>query len=185
MCRHSVRAGAFACEVATRRRWLGANDAQWVAQNLSALRGMAIDVFGEAPAGGGATTALVISEPSAGAALAVLAAAPVASVGRSLSAWREGWWPHSAGAPILLSSRDDEELGRFADQRARIVPIAVELTARDSAPAIRAAHSPHAPGVSRARLWFGAPLQLEPGTASWYAAARARDEIERLLARAA
>jgi hypothetical protein len=175
MCRRSVRAGAFACELVTRRPWLDARHARWIAENLSALRGWTVEVTGDAPAED--ATALVIDLPCATAALAVLAAVPLGSMGPSLAAGGEPWWPHGAVGPVLMTTADGEELGRLAARAASIVPVAVELTS--SADASRRPRS----HVTRARLAFGARLQLAPGRAGWEVAARARGEIERLLAR--
>jgi hypothetical protein len=162
MCRRSVRAGAFACELAA-RRWLGAGDARWIAQNLAALRGIDVEVRGELPQGG---VALVIAEPSALAGFALLATLPSASVGPSLAECGEPWWPRGAGGPLLLSSRDADELCRLAAERAPIIPVQVSTAPCES-------------GVTRARLSFGRPIELD-ATTGWYAAARARVEIERL-----
>ena len=173
MCRRSVRAGAFACELVTRRPWMDARHAQWIAENLSALRGWTVEVSGDVPAAG---DALVIDEPSATAALAVLAAVPLGSMGASLTAGGEPWWPHGAHGPILLSTADGDELGRLAARSAAIVPVAVKLVA--SAAGRR-------PRITSARLAFGGAIQLSPGRAGWEVAARARGEIQRLLARIA
>lgn len=161
-----MRAGAFACELAA-RRWLGSGDARWIAQNLAALRGIDVEVCGEVP---GDAEALVIAEPSELAGFAVLATVALASIGPSLADCSESWWPRAGGAPVLLSTRDGDDLARLATRRARIVPVGVCAMARGSA-------------VTRARLRFGAPIELD-AAAGWSAAARARDEIER-VARAA
>jgi hypothetical protein len=162
MCRRSVRAGAFACELAA-RRWLGPCDARWIAQNLAALRGIDVEVCGEPPRG---ADALVIAEPSGLAGFALLATVPLASIGPSLVDCSEPWWPRAGGAPVLLSTRDGDDLARLAAMRARIVPVGVCAAALGS-------------GVTRARLRFGAPIELD-AAAGWSAAARARDEIERV-----
>ena len=184
MCRRSVRAGAFACELATRRRWLGAGDAHWIAENLSALRGWTVEVKGGAPPPG--ASALVIAEPCRVAALALLAAAPLASVGRSLAAQSDAWWPCGAGAPVLLSTRDKAELDLLASERAVIVPVAVELAPPPPGRGSRPLGWPPSAGVTEVRLWFGAPLDVGDGAAGAGRdpAARARDQIERMLARA-
>jgi hypothetical protein len=181
MYRRSVRAGAFACELATRRPWLGARDAHWIAENLSALRGTAVETTGTPPDAG--VAALVIAEPSHIAALAVLAAAPLAlaAMGPSLSARAEPWWPRGTGAPVLLTTDDADELERLAGLGARVVPVAVEL----SCPPPLARLSRSLPwqlrvGVTRARLHFGAAIELEPGQDGRALAGLARDEIERL-----
>lgn len=184
-CRRSVRAGAFACELATRRRWLGARDAQWIAENLSALRGFAVDVSG--PASGPVEldgAALVMAEPSAHASLAVLAAVPfIGSVGPSLLAHGEPWWPRGPGGPVLLSTSDREELGDLARARARIVPVAVRLTlpVRSGLGALFPVRS----GVTQVQLRFGAALRLGPGGEGPDIAATLREEIDRLLPAAA
>lgn len=179
MCRRSVRAGAFACELATRRPWLGPGDARWIAENLSALRGWTVEVDGVAP--GEEAAALVIAEPCAMSALAVLAAVPLGSMGPSLAPDREPWWPDGAGGPTLLTTSDDEELGRLAARRALVVPVAVGLSPRHADGARRSRWRVRA-GVMRARVRFGAPLELAPAEAGWAIAARARDEIARMLA---
>jgi hypothetical protein len=184
-CRRSVRAGAFACELATRRRWLGARDTQWIAENLSALRGFAVDVSGVS---GGTieleSAALVVAEPSAHAALAVLAAVPfVGSVGPSLWADGEPWWPRGPGVPVLLSTGDREELADLARAHARVVPVAVRLT-----PPLRGALGglwPVRSGVTQVRLHFGAPLRLGPAGQGHDIGDGLRDEIDRLLPAAA
>lgn len=180
--RRSVRAGAFACELVTRRPWLGARDAHWIAENLSALRGTAVEVRGLPP--GPDVAALVIAEPCAAAALAVLAAVPLASMGPSLARTdiAEPWWPRGTGSPVLLSTDDVDELARLAERAARIVPVAARLTYPP--PGSRLAW-PVRGGVTRARLCFGAPLELRPGQAGRDIAARAGDEIERLAMQAA
>jgi hypothetical protein len=182
MYRRSVRAGAFACELATRRPWLGARDARWIAENLSALRGTAVEVRGGRPDPGAA--ALIIAEPSPAAALAVLAAVPLASMGPSLIARAEPWWPRGTGAPVLLSTGDAEELERLASRAASLVPVAVWLMCPP--PGARLSWAPRA-SVSCARLCFGAPLELRPGEAGRAIAERARGAIDRieLAARAA
>lgn len=169
MCRRSVRAGAFACELVTRRPWLDPRHAQWIAENLSALRGWTVEVSGDVPDRG---DALVIDEPSATAALAVLAAVPLGSMGASLMTGGEPWWPNRAHGPVLLSTADGDELGRLAARSAAIVPVAVLIASAAGRP-------------RSARLSFGAAIQLAPGRAGWEVAARARGEIQRLLARLA
>ena len=184
MYRRSVRVGAFACELATRRPWLGARDAHWIAENLSALHGTAVEVRGLAP--GAEVAALVIAEPCAAAALAVLAAVPLASMGPSLVSRAEPWWPRGTGAPVLLSIGDADELERLAHRSARVVPVAVQMTCPPSASrALVALAWPVRGGVTRARLCFGAPLELRPGQAGRDIAARAQGEIERLATQAA
>jgi hypothetical protein len=181
-CRRSVRAGAFACELATRRPWLGPRDAQWIAENLIALRGLAVEVAG---ARGGVTEALVLAEPCATSALAILSAIPGASIGPSLAARGEPWWPRAGAGPVLLSIDDGDELGRLARERARIVPVAVELSPRPSGARLW----PTRTGVTHVRLWLGAPLELGPPAGDRASdhhdvAVRARREIACLIARA-
>jgi hypothetical protein len=178
MYRRSVRVGAFACELATRRPWLGARDAHWIAENLSALRGTAVEVSGASP--GADIAALVIAEPDATAALAVLATAPLAAMGPSLSARAAPWWPRGTGAPVLLSTADADELERLAARGARIVPVAVELSGAPSLRPPRSRPWPPRAGVTRARLHFGAAIELRPGQGGLHIAALARDAIDEL-----
>jgi len=175
MYRRSVRAGAFACELVTRLPWLGARDAHWIAENLSALRGTALEVRGDLPDASAA--ALVIAEPCAAAALAVLSAVPLASMGPSLAARAEPWWPRGTGAPVLLSTGDAGELERLAACGARVVPVAVWLTCPPTGARLA---WPVRTAATRARLSFGAPLALRPGQAGRDIAARAVAEIDRL-----
>ncbi|HWM85929.1 MAG TPA: hypothetical protein VNO33_08820 [Kofleriaceae bacterium] len=150
-----MRAGAFACELAARRRWLDPGHAHWIAENLSALRGFAVEVVGAGP--GDETAALVI-ESCPIAALAVLSAVPHASMGPSLAALGEPWWPRGAGGPVLLTGSDAEVLDRLLQRRARVVPVAVQLTGSPAGSrwSLRG-------GVTRARLRFGAPLEPAAG----------------------
>jgi hypothetical protein len=176
MYRRSVRAGAFACELVSRRPWLGARDAHWIAENLSALRGTAVEVSGDAP--GADIAALVMAEPDETAALAVLAAAPLAAMGPSLSARAAPWWPRGTGAPVLLSTTDVDQLEHLAARGARVVPVAVELSCAPS-PARSLPWPPRA-GVTRARLDFGAAIELRPGQRGRDIAAIARAAIDSL-----
>jgi hypothetical protein len=177
VCRRSVRAGAFACELATRRRWLGTRDAQWIAENLLSLRGFAVDLSGDVDRAS-AGAALVIAEPSAQAALAIMAAVPLASVGPSLVAAGEPWWPHGPGAPLLLSAGDREALDGLARAGEHVIPVAVRLTL--PARSALGAFLPVRSGVTQIELRLGAPLRLGHD-----AAASVREEIDSLLPAAA
>jgi hypothetical protein len=181
MYRRSVRAGAFACELVSRRPWLGARDAHWIAENLSALRGTAVETSGDAP--GDDVAALIIAEPDATAALAVLAAAPLAAMGPSLSARAAPWWPRGTGAPVLLSTADTDELEHLAARGAHVVPVAVELSCAPSSRPPRSLPWPPRAGVTRARLQFGAAIELRPGQRGRDIASIARAAIDSLAPR--
>jgi hypothetical protein len=180
MYRRSVRAGAFACELVSRRPWLGARDAHWIAENLSALRGTAVETSGDVPAD---IAALIIAEPDATAALAVLAAAPLAAMGPSLRARAAPWWPRGTGAPVLLSTADTDELEHLAARGAHVVPVAVELICTPSSRPPRSLPWPPRAGVTRARLQFGAAIDLRPGQRGRDIAAIARAAIDSLAPR--